>query len=35
VEAIGDPTFTYVFVGSMSPFRPQPGRAKYRQRNAV
>jgi hypothetical protein len=25
VEAIGDPTFTRVFVGSMSPFRARPG----------
>jgi hypothetical protein len=25
VEAIGDPTFTRVFVGSMSPFRAKPG----------
>jgi len=25
VEAVGDPTFTRVFVGSMSPFREEPG----------
>jgi hypothetical protein len=25
VEAIGDPTFNWVFVGSMSPFREAPG----------